>query len=81
MLRVSLGDDTKELNMVQDLIVEGKVIAGNDIDASLFLELPMCESESLTLLEEILLGELVAPVGFSSFLEISVYSHARETED
>lgn len=30
--------------MVQDLIVEGKVIAWDDIDASIFLELPVGKS-------------------------------------
>ncbi len=78
---VSLGDNTEELNVIQDLVVEGKVIAGDDIDACIFLELPVGESESLALLEEIFLGDFVTPIGFSGFLEVSVHSHTRETQN
>ena len=67
--------------MIEDLIVESKVVAGDDIDAGIFLDLPMLKSQSLAFLEEFFLRELVAPVGFGGFLELSVCSHARETED
>ena len=67
--------------MVQDLVVEGKVIAGNDIDACLLLDLPMLETESLSLLEKVLARELASPVCFSGLLEVTESSHAGETQD
>ena len=38
--------------MVEDLIVECEVIARNDVDASIFLNLPVCQSQSLSLSQE-----------------------------
>ena len=35
--------------MVQDMVVEGKVIGGDDVDAGILLDLPVGEPESLAL--------------------------------
>jgi hypothetical protein len=48
--------------VIQDLVVEGEVVTGDDIDASIFLDLPVLESQSLALLQEFFLRELVSPV-------------------
>lgn len=67
--------------MVEDLIVKGEVIAGNEINASLLLDLPMLETKSLSLLEELLAGELASPVCLSGLLEVTESSHAGETQN
>jgi hypothetical protein len=72
---------SKELDMVQDLVIEGEVIAGNNIDTSLFLDLPMFQTESLALAQQLLFGNLSCPERFGCFLEITVHTHARETEN
>ncbi len=41
--------------MVEYLIIKGKVIAWNDVDAGIFLHLPVCQSESLPFHEEFVL--------------------------
>jgi hypothetical protein len=65
----------------EDLIVESEVIAGNDVDASLLLNVPVLKAESLCLSEELSLGDLASPVSFSGLLQLTVCSHAGETED
>lgn len=55
VLGVSFGNDAKELDLAQNLIVESEVIAGDDVDARSFLDLPVFESQSLTLVEEVIL--------------------------
>ena len=48
--------------MVEDLVVESEVIAGDDIDTGILLDLPVGETKALGLLEELSLGELSTPV-------------------
>ena len=48
--------------MVEDLVVEGEVIAGDDIDTGILLDLPVGQTKALGLLEELSLGELSTPV-------------------
>ena len=69
------------LDVGKDLIVEGEVIAGDDIDTSLLLDIPVLKTKSLCLREEVGLGELASPVSFGGLLQVTVYSHAGETED
>jgi hypothetical protein len=72
---------SKQMDVVQDLVVEGEIIAGNDVDTSLFLKLPMVETQSFTLTQQFILLDLACPKRFGSFLQITVYTHAREAED
>ena len=72
---------TEVLDLVENLIVEGKVVAGDDIDAGLLLDIPVLKTKSLGLAQELSLRELAAPVCFSRLLQVTVDSHARETED
>lgn len=44
------------------MIVEGKVIAGNDVDPGILLNLPMSKSESLGFGQQVDLRKLAAPV-------------------
>lgn len=67
--------------MIEHVIVVGKVVAGDDVDACIFLDLPVGESESLTLVEQFFLGELVGPVCFGGFLEVTENTLARKAED
>lgn len=57
--------------MVEDLVVEGEVVAGNRVDAGLLLELPVSGPEGSTGLLEILGGDLAGPVGLSRLLELT----------
>ena len=72
---------TEVLDVGENLVVEGEVIARNDIDASFLLNVPVLKTESLGLGEKLSLGELPAPVCFSGFLQFTVGSHTRKTED
>jgi hypothetical protein len=72
---------TKHLDVVQDLIIEGEVIARNDINAGLLLDLPVVKAESFAFAEKLVTRKLASPVRFGGFLEVTVHSHARETED
>jgi hypothetical protein len=69
------------LDVCEDLIIKGEIIAGNDIDAGLLLDVPVLKTKSLGLSEQIGLGELASPVSFRSFLQVSVDTHAWETEN
>lgn len=67
--------------MIQNLIIESKVIAGNDVDTSVLLDLPVLQTESLALLEEILPGEGAGPVGLGGLLQVTELSNTRKAED
>ena len=41
--------------MIEDLIVESKVVTWDDVDAGVFLDLPVLKSESLAFLDEFFL--------------------------
>ena len=53
---------TEVLDVGEDLVVEGEVVAWDDVDAGILLDLPVSESESLGLSEEVILRDLAAPV-------------------
>ena len=72
---------TKVLDLVENLIVESEVIAGNDIDASILLDVPVGKTKSFGLSEEISLRELATPVCLSCLLQVTENAHAGETED
>ena len=67
--------------MGENLVVESEVIAGNNIDAGLLLDVPVLKTQSLGLSEEVSLRDLAAPVSFGGLLQLTVGSHAGETED
>jgi hypothetical protein len=47
---------------VEDLVVEGEVVAGDDVDTSILLDLPVSKTEALSLSEEVGLRDLSTPV-------------------
>ena len=67
--------------MVEDLIVEGEVITGDDVDASIFLDLPMGKTQAFAFIEEVRLGELSTPIGLGSFLEVPQDPHSGEAQN
>lgn len=81
VLGVTLGDGSEELVVVEDLIVEGEVVAGNNIDTGILLDLPVLETKTLALSEELIAGDLVRPVSLGSLLEVTESSHAGETQN
>lgn len=72
VLGVSLGDHVEELGVVENVIVEREVVGGDDVDASILLLLPVDLSELLADLEQLVDRGLLAPVGLSDLLELSV---------
>lgn len=71
----------EHLDVVENVVVEGEVVAGDNIDTGVLLDLPVLETESLTLSEEIISGELTAPVCLVGLLQVSETSHAGETQN
>jgi hypothetical protein len=59
---IPLGNGAKVLDVRENLVVESKVIAGNDVDTGVLLDLPVSKSEPLGLGEQVGLRELAAPV-------------------
>ena len=64
--------------MVKDVIVESEVVGRDNVDTGILLDLPVGETEPLTLSEESLLGDLVGPVGLVGLLEVTKDTHAAE---
>jgi hypothetical protein len=65
MLRVDREEEetyTKVLDLVKDLVVEGEVVAGDDIDTGILLDLPVSKTETLGLIKEVGLRNLSTPV-------------------
>lgn len=67
--------------MVEDLVVVGEVIGGDNVDARILLDFPVSEAESLALREEVALRDLVGPVGLGGLLEVSQGAHTGEAQD
>lgn len=67
--------------MGKDLIVESEVVGWDDVDTGILLDLPVSKTEALGLSQELLLGDLASPVVLGGLLEVTVRTHARETED
>lgn len=72
---------TEELDVVEDVVVVGEVIAGDNIDAGVFLDLPVLCAKAFAFSQEVFLRKLSGPVGFGRFLQVTIDSHPRETED
>jgi len=62
----------EHLDVVEDLVVEREVVAGNDVGTGILLELPVSSTESLSGLDQRLLRDLSRPVSFSGLLELTV---------
>jgi hypothetical protein len=71
----------EHLNVVEDVVVEGKVVAGDDIDTGVLLDLPVLATESLALSEQVISRQLASPVCLVGLLQVSETSHAGETQD
>jgi hypothetical protein len=69
------------LDVGKDLIVEGKVVGWDDVDTGILLDLPVSKTEALGLSEKLILGDLSTPVVLGGLLEVTVHTHAGETED
>ena len=60
----------EELDVVKDMVVESKVVGRDDVNTSILLDLPVGQSQSLALGEEVGLRDLASPVGLVGFLEV-----------
>lgn len=81
VLAVTLGDGVEHLDVVEDMVVVGEVVGGDDVDAGVLLDLPVLESQPLALGEEVLARQLAAPVGLVGLLQVTQAAHAREAEN
>lgn len=70
----------EHLDVVEDVVVEGEVVAGNDIDAGILLDLPVGETQPLALSKDVVARDLAGPVGLVGLLQVTVLTHAGETE-
>lgn len=68
----------EELDVVEDVVVEGEVVRRDDVDTGILLDLPVGETEPLALSEEILLRDLVGPVSLIRLLEVPKDANATE---
>jgi hypothetical protein len=50
------------LDVVEDVVVESKVAAGDAVDTSILLNLPVSKTKTLSFLEKLGLGDLATPV-------------------
>jgi hypothetical protein len=71
----------EHLDVVEDVVVEGKVIAGDDVDTGILLDLPVLTTKTLTLGEKVISRQLAAPVSLVGLLEVSQASHTGETQN
>lgn len=71
----------EELDVVKDLVVVREVIGGDQINTGILLDLPVSETESLSLGQKVLLRDLITPVSLSGLLEVSQDSHTRESQN
>ena len=53
---------TKVLDLMKDMVVESEVVAGDDIDTSILLDLPVSKTEALGLSKKVRLRDLSTPV-------------------
>jgi hypothetical protein len=63
------------------LVVETEVIAGDDVDTSTLLDLPVFKPESLAFSKKLFLRQFAAPISLSSLLQLTVLSHAGKPEN
>lgn len=80
-LGVSVWNDVEEKGQVQDLVVEGEVVGGDDIDTSGLLQLPVVGSDLLTLGQQFFDRSLLGPVGLGDLLQLSLSADTGETQD
>lgn len=62
ILGVAVRDSTEVLDLVEDLVVESKVVAGDGADASILLNLPVSKAKTLGLNKKVSLRDLATPV-------------------
>jgi hypothetical protein len=67
--------------VIEEVVVEGEVVAGDDIDTGILLDLPVLQSQALALLQQLVPRELVRPVGLVGLLELTIRAHAGEPEN
>ncbi|KAK9459163.1 uncharacterized protein V1516DRAFT_681137, partial [Lipomyces oligophaga] len=67
--------------MIEDLVVERKVIGGNDIDTGSLLELPVLFTKLLSNLEKFLNRGLSGPIGLCNLFQLTKSTNTRKTKD
>jgi len=67
--------------VVEDMVIEGEIITGNEIYASSLDSLPVRDSDLLGGSQKFGFRDFVAPVGFDGFLDLSLVTNPGETKD
>lgn len=70
----------EQLDVVEEVVVESEVVAGDDIDTGILLDVPVLETQTLALSKELVLRKLASPVGLVGLLQLAVRAHAGEPE-
>ncbi|QBM86523.1 hypothetical protein METSCH_A11680 [Metschnikowia aff. pulcherrima] len=78
-LGVSVWDHVEQKRQVQHLVVEGEIVRGDHVDASIFLQLPVVGSDLLTLGQQLLDRHLLGPVGLGHLLQLSLSTNTGKT--
>jgi hypothetical protein len=66
--------------MVEHMVVEGEIVARNEIYTGSLDSLPVRDPDLLGDFQELSFRELVTPVGFDGLLDLSLVPNSRETE-
>lgn len=62
----------EELDVIQNVVVEREIVAGNSTSTGVLLDLPVCSTEILSGLYEVFGVDLTAPVSLGGLLELTV---------
>ncbi|MNP01102.1 hypothetical protein D3C76_929050 [compost metagenome] len=76
----ALGDHTECQGMGQYLVVPGEVADRQQVDAGVFLQLPVSSAQLATDATQRLLVEVALPVGFEGFFQFAVGTDAGKTK-
>ncbi len=76
----TLGDHTEGQGMGQDLVVPGEVAHRQQVDAGVFLQLPVGGAQLAADAVQRVLIQIALPVGFEGFFSSRSRADARETK-
>lgn len=61
--------------------IECEVVAGHNIHTSILLDLPVLQTETLTLGKQLITRDLLTPVSFRGLLQVTELTHTGETQN
>ena len=67
--------------MVQDMVVEGEVVAGDAVNADILLNPPVSKTESLGLCQQTIPRQFICPICLIGLLQLPVSAYAGEAKN